>query len=492
MSYLKVLITISLAVTGMISQSVGDTLSVDQSEETENFSETATMDQSPEVQEVPGELSSDQPAESVNNLDKKKYSGLINIAVLNLKNAEGISEGDAGLITDRLNVELFKTNKVNLLEREQINDILSEQGFQGSGACTDEECLVEMGQILGVQEIIAGSIGELGKLFILNLRSIDVATGKILKVVSQDIPGRLEDVIYYLPNIARKLVGLEPVAMKESPPVKKTAKKSTKKMVPQIKPSKNSGMVVVKTIPAGAVVYLNDKKYGVTPFVDNTILPGKYILKIKLPRYETYSEIFSLPAGYTHKVSRNLFYKYSVITIKTEPKAAKVKIDEKNVGLTPYYSDSLIPGEHVLNLSMEGYKSINEKFNAIKNVRDTIFYTLYTLASLDSARSFEKEMRRGGRNARRIIFGVLAAGAWGAGIYFNTEVDKNLSKEEKLLEKYNETPTSGNPITESEFDIRYEKYKDAVDKTEENMMLRNILYGVGGLFTFCFAISIPF
>ncbi len=36
---------------------------------------------------------------------------LPNIAVLTLKNSEGISPGDAALITDRLNIELFRTNR---------------------------------------------------------------------------------------------------------------------------------------------------------------------------------------------------------------------------------------------------------------------------------------------------------------------------------------------------------------------------------------------
>ncbi len=287
---------------------------------------------------------------------------LPNIAVLTLKNSEGITPGGAALITDRLNVELFRTNRVTLLERDQIKDILKEQGFQGSGACSDEACLVEMGQVLGVQEIITGSLGQLGTLIIINVRSIDVTTGRIMKVVSQDIPGKLENVISYLPNIARKLVGLEEVPL-EKKIVKESPVSEEKKELPkELKPTKNTGMIVVKTIPAGADVILNGKKIGKTPFTDNTLMPGDYNLKAVLPRYETYTETFELPAGYTKIVARNLIYEYGILTVETKPKGAQVLLNEKAVGTTPYQNDTVTPGEAKLNLSMEGYVSINPSY----------------------------------------------------------------------------------------------------------------------------------
>jgi curli biogenesis system outer membrane secretion channel CsgG len=130
----------------------------------------------------------------------------INIAVMTLKAASGISEGEAELITERLNTELFRTGKVNVMERNQMQEILKEQGFQQSGACTDEACLVEVGQLLGVQGLITGSIGKLGSLFLVNLRIIDVRTAQIRQVVSEDIKGDVEDVVGRLSSIARRLL----------------------------------------------------------------------------------------------------------------------------------------------------------------------------------------------------------------------------------------------------------------------------------------------
>ncbi|MDD5674894.1 MAG: CsgG/HfaB family protein, partial [Chitinivibrionales bacterium] len=149
----------------------------------------------------------------------------INMAVNNIKNAAGVTDGEIELLTDRLRAELFNTGAVNVMEREQMQAILKEQGFQQSGACSDEACLVEMGQMLGVQKMVSGSLGKLGNLFMVNLRVIDIATGQIVKVVSKDIKGNIEDIVGELRPMAFELVGGQfgPAPFASVKPAQKTA-----------------------------------------------------------------------------------------------------------------------------------------------------------------------------------------------------------------------------------------------------------------------------
>jgi curli biogenesis system outer membrane secretion channel CsgG len=139
--------------------------------------------------------------------------GKTNIAVINMKNTSGVTSGEIEVISDRLRGELFNTGKVNVMERDQMQEILKEQGFQQSGACTNEACMVEMGQLLGVEQLITGSLGKVGSMFLVNLRVIDVKTAKIVKVVSVDIKGDLEEVVSQLPGISSQLVA--PVTQNE-------------------------------------------------------------------------------------------------------------------------------------------------------------------------------------------------------------------------------------------------------------------------------------
>jgi hypothetical protein len=117
----------------------------------------------------------------------------ISIAVLEL-DAAGVSKAEAQVISDRLRSDLFSTNKFDVLERNKMNEILTEQGFQQTG-CTSDECAVEVGKLIGVRLMIAGRIGKIGNLFTINSRIIDVESGKVLRTAVDDCRCPIEDVL---------------------------------------------------------------------------------------------------------------------------------------------------------------------------------------------------------------------------------------------------------------------------------------------------------
>ncbi len=172
----------------------------------------------------------------------------LNFAVVALKNGEGVTAGEAEIIADRLRTELFRTGRASMMERDQMQEILKEQGFQVSGACTDEACMVEIGQLLGVQRLVSGSIGRLGSMFLVNFRTIDVETAKIVKVVSVDIKGDIEDVVGELAGIAMELVGAQgaPKAAPALKEEKKVAKKEEKKEEVRQEPEETETETVVE------------------------------------------------------------------------------------------------------------------------------------------------------------------------------------------------------------------------------------------------------
>lgn len=67
----------------------------------------------------------------------------------------------------------------NMVDRKNLKEILKEQIFQQSGI-TKAEYAVEIGKILNVENTIIGTLGKLGKQFILTFTMINVQTGKIL------------------------------------------------------------------------------------------------------------------------------------------------------------------------------------------------------------------------------------------------------------------------------------------------------------------------
>ena len=100
------------------------------------------------------------------------------IAVVDFQ-AHGVSSEDAAALTDRLVIELFRTKKFKVLEREMLNKIIEEQKFQLSG-CNANECLVELGQIANVQQIATGSINKVGNVYTITARLISVETVEVI------------------------------------------------------------------------------------------------------------------------------------------------------------------------------------------------------------------------------------------------------------------------------------------------------------------------
>jgi len=101
------------------------------------------------------------------------------ISVMDFK-AYGVDENIAKQVTDAFSTGLVNLKTFNIMDRSQVSQILKEQSFQQSGACNDESCLVEVGQILGVDRMIFGSIGKLDNSYTLNIKLLDVETAEII------------------------------------------------------------------------------------------------------------------------------------------------------------------------------------------------------------------------------------------------------------------------------------------------------------------------
>lgn len=120
-------------------------------------------------------------------------SGQIPIAVVEFE-GKNISQAEASILTDRLRNELFRTDAFQVLERGLMEQILTEQDFQLSG-CTTNECLVEVGKLVGVGMIVGGSIGKVGNVFTVSARLVDVETGKLMQVTDYDYEGQIGDLL---------------------------------------------------------------------------------------------------------------------------------------------------------------------------------------------------------------------------------------------------------------------------------------------------------
>jgi TolB-like protein len=116
---------------------------------------------------------------------------ITNVAIMPLNNFN-ITQDEAKALTIRLIDELQNLAAFEVLEREQMQEILKEQGFQHTGACDETSCLVEIGKLLAVEKIIGGFISKIGETYTVQARMIDLQTGKVEKIVSRDYKGGID------------------------------------------------------------------------------------------------------------------------------------------------------------------------------------------------------------------------------------------------------------------------------------------------------------
>ena len=113
-----------------------------------------------------------------------------------------ISDDESHILSDRLRVEFGNTGRYKVIERQKMNDILQEQGFQQSGLCDTEACVVEMGKLIGVQEIVVGSIGKLGHTYTISARIIDIETGHVRDQAARDCRCEIDALLAGMRKIA--------------------------------------------------------------------------------------------------------------------------------------------------------------------------------------------------------------------------------------------------------------------------------------------------
>jgi TolB-like protein len=279
----------------------------------------------------------------------------IPIAVLDL-DASGISQNEAKILTDKLRAELFSIGKFDVMERNKMFYILQEQGFQQTG-CNSNECVVQIGKLINVRNMVTGNVGKLGTKYILGLRLVDVETGKILINISQECVCRLEDLTSEIEKIALKFSGVEDRE-------KITIKYSDKKI-------KERGNLYIKSVPSGASVYLNDKlQEGSTPLIVSDIPIGNYIIKLDAVDFAGETSV-NLESNEFKTIELKLAKKVGRLRIITEPPQADIYLTEHLKGQSPLLIDSINIGQYHLKIKKSGYIEFAQDIK-IENLKETM------------------------------------------------------------------------------------------------------------------------
>ena len=134
-------------------------------------------------------------------------NGAPSVAVLDFE-ANGIPGYEAETLTERLRSEIANTKAFRITDRKLLDKIINEQALQQSG-CTTDECAAEVGQLLGAQYMISGSIGKLGDTFTVDIKLVSVTTGAAERTKTASFTGPIAGLINEMEILAWEISGLK-------------------------------------------------------------------------------------------------------------------------------------------------------------------------------------------------------------------------------------------------------------------------------------------
>ena len=97
---------------------------------------------------------------------------------------KGVEQGTADVLTDLLLESLLARHGVRALGPPDVRTILTAEQQRMLVGCQDEACFSDLAGALGADWLVAGTLGKLGKLWVLSLQLIDPREAKVTARVS--------------------------------------------------------------------------------------------------------------------------------------------------------------------------------------------------------------------------------------------------------------------------------------------------------------------
>lgn len=127
------------------------------------------------------------------------------IAVLDLV-GRGLKAGEddsyAALLTEVMTNEIADASQCQVLSQADIKSMVDFEITKQQCTGNSDSCLSELGQALGVERIVAGSLGHLGSDYVITVRLVDIKNTVVERRAEEVVSGQPEKL-----RLAAKLVG---------------------------------------------------------------------------------------------------------------------------------------------------------------------------------------------------------------------------------------------------------------------------------------------
>ena len=271
---------------------------------------------------------------------------------------------------NQLEESLIESNRFTVIDKGQRDEILDEQQFQNSGLC-DEECAVELGQLLGAEYLMLGEIIGFADLYQVNIKIINIEKGDVAEKVTSQIEGGMSDLLNGMEDASQEIV--RRIASGSAPqPVMQPSGQMTIT-------EKTYGSVDITSDPSGADILIDLVEYGVTPKTIEKIETGYHNLILNYPGYERLQKRIMVEQGKTVSISEFLVPKTGSLSILTKPSGANVYLDNMTKGQTPLDLFDLPVRDYIIRVELKDYQIIERRISVQYGENTTQKYDLEPL-----------------------------------------------------------------------------------------------------------------
>lgn len=111
------------------------------------------------------------------------------LAILQLS-THGITTVTAKELSDGIWAEMKRLSVYELIDPATIQSVLTDQNMGSSSECNQNSCAMQIGQVLGADRVAMGSISFIDGTYSVNIRTIEINTGRIVNDVNEYYSGK--------------------------------------------------------------------------------------------------------------------------------------------------------------------------------------------------------------------------------------------------------------------------------------------------------------
>jgi hypothetical protein len=132
------------------------------------------------------------------------------------------------------------------------------------------------------------------------------------------------------------------------------------------KKAERTGSIIIKVSVPGARVELDGNELGLSPVRPvQAVSVGPHQLRVSKLGFSEHRETIQVLPAKTSDVKVELAALFAVLTVEANAQGARILLDGKPAGDAPLSNKEVLPGEHTIQVTAEGYLDYETKIRAV-------------------------------------------------------------------------------------------------------------------------------